>query len=212
MRFPETIARLLPETAWQTDTVGMSRSTVLLFEDRVLKIDQDWEESRREPRSDCQKSPPPEFSPNKSPVHSLSQLLHTLHPFHDLLIGPCDAGIVFRDMGHQTAGAVLHAAGQILEIPSAAAAQRVEGAVAEKAIELIRAFRLVAGEEGAVPVLEKGEAVGRGLRLGRGDVFFFLHSRLLYRMKWNAGPEGLNPARSAYHVLRDVSSGDMLRS
>jgi len=47
MRFPETIARLLPETAWQTDTVGMSRSTVLLFEDRVLKIDQDWEESRR---------------------------------------------------------------------------------------------------------------------------------------------------------------------
>ena len=46
----------------------------------------------------------------------------------------------------------------------------------------------------------------------RGDVFFFLHSRLLYRMKWNAGPEGLNPARSAYHVLRDVSSGDMLRS
>ena len=61
MRFPETIARLLPETAWQTDTVGMSRSTVLLFEDRVLKIDQDWEESRREPRSDCQKSPPPEF-------------------------------------------------------------------------------------------------------------------------------------------------------
>ena len=48
MRFPEPRARLLPETAWQTDTVGMSRSTVLLFEDRVLKIDQDWEESRRE--------------------------------------------------------------------------------------------------------------------------------------------------------------------
>ncbi len=48
MRFPETIARLLPETAWQTDTVGMSRSTVLLFEDRVLKTGQDWEESRRE--------------------------------------------------------------------------------------------------------------------------------------------------------------------
>ena len=50
MKFPEAIARLLPEAAWQTDTVGMSRSSVLLFEDRVLKIDQDWEESRREAR------------------------------------------------------------------------------------------------------------------------------------------------------------------
>lgn len=50
MKFPEAIARLLPEAAWQTDTVGMSRSSVLLFEDRVLKIGQDWEESRREAR------------------------------------------------------------------------------------------------------------------------------------------------------------------
>lgn len=48
MRFPEDVLRLLPEAAWQTDAVGMSRSSVLLFEDRVLKIDRDWEESRRE--------------------------------------------------------------------------------------------------------------------------------------------------------------------
>lgn len=37
MKFPEAIARLLPKTAWQTDIVGISRPSALLFEDRLTR-------------------------------------------------------------------------------------------------------------------------------------------------------------------------------
>lgn len=47
---PFKIQALLPASDGQADTVGMSASSVVLFHDRVLKIEDDWEESRREAR------------------------------------------------------------------------------------------------------------------------------------------------------------------
>ena len=50
-------------------------------------------------------------------------------------------------MGRQTGAAVLGAVGQPAEVSSAAAAQRIQRTVTEQAVEVLRPFRLGAGEK-----------------------------------------------------------------
>ena len=50
MFLPEKIRRLLAGEEYETDGVGMSEASVLLFEDRVLKVQEDNEEARNEYR------------------------------------------------------------------------------------------------------------------------------------------------------------------
>ena len=79
-------------------------------------------------------------------------------------------------MGRQTGAAVLGAVGQPAEVSAAAAAQRIQRTVTEQAVEVLRPFRLVAGEELTVFVLEK--RVIAVLRLHAQAVLFFrYHTR-----------------------------------
>ena len=59
-------------------------------------------------------------------------------------------------MRNHAAAAILHAIFQPFEIAAAGAAQRVQWAVAEQAIEVFRMRRFMAREEFTVPVLNKG--------------------------------------------------------
>ena len=55
----------------------------------------------------------------------------------------------------QTIGAVLHSAFRIAETAAAPVAKRIQRAVAEKAIEILRICALMAGEIFTVPVLKE---------------------------------------------------------
>ncbi len=48
MKLPELIKALIGTETYELDTVGLSRSSILLFRDKVLKIEQENEESHRE--------------------------------------------------------------------------------------------------------------------------------------------------------------------
>lgn len=48
IKIPNSIQTLINTTKYTTDTVGMSESSVLLFDDKVLKIEDDWYESENE--------------------------------------------------------------------------------------------------------------------------------------------------------------------
>lgn len=48
MKLPEPIKALIGTEAYELDTVGLSQSSILLFHDKVLKIEQECEESNRE--------------------------------------------------------------------------------------------------------------------------------------------------------------------
>lgn len=48
VNIPESIQRIINKTEYTTDTIGMSNSSVLLFEDKVLKLEEDWYESENE--------------------------------------------------------------------------------------------------------------------------------------------------------------------
>ena len=71
-------------------------------------------------------------------------------------------------MGQQAVGAVLDAVFQVPEVAAALAAQGIQRAVAEQAVEVLRVAGLVAGEELAGPVL--GEGVGALLGLFGVDI------------------------------------------
>lgn len=48
MTIPESIRRLLPDEAGETDDIGRSDGTVLIYPDRVLKIQPDCDMARSE--------------------------------------------------------------------------------------------------------------------------------------------------------------------
>ncbi len=50
MYLPDSIRRHLPENRFETDSIGCSKANVLLFEDRVLKIEQDCSSAANEHR------------------------------------------------------------------------------------------------------------------------------------------------------------------
>ena len=48
INIPESIQKLIDTTEYKTDSIGMSNSSFLLFDDKVLKIEVDWYESENE--------------------------------------------------------------------------------------------------------------------------------------------------------------------
>ena len=48
MQLPETITNLIADEQYITDDIGMSDSSVLIFSDKVLKIQKDNKESQNE--------------------------------------------------------------------------------------------------------------------------------------------------------------------
>ena len=48
INIPENIQQIIETTEYTSDTIGMSDSSVLLFADKVLKIEEDWYESENE--------------------------------------------------------------------------------------------------------------------------------------------------------------------
>ena len=48
VNIPESIQKIINKTKYTTDTIGMSNSSVLLFDDKVLKMEADWYESENE--------------------------------------------------------------------------------------------------------------------------------------------------------------------
>ncbi len=48
INIPETVQKRIGTTEYKTDIIGMSESSVLLFDDKVLKIEVDWYESENE--------------------------------------------------------------------------------------------------------------------------------------------------------------------
>lgn len=48
INIPESIQKLIGTSEYKTDSIGMSDSSVLLFDDKVLKIEVDWHESENE--------------------------------------------------------------------------------------------------------------------------------------------------------------------
>mgnify|MGYP004533111461 CR=1 FL=1 len=99
---------------------------------------------------------------------SLSILFRQLH---QLRVLGYDVAVAAAAMGQQTTGAVLDAVFQIPEIAAAFAAQRIQRAVAEQAVEVLRMVRLMAGKKLARPVL--GEGVGALLRLLAVNIVHF---------------------------------------
>ena len=94
-----------------------------------------------------------------------------LRQLHQLRVLGYDVAVAAAAMGQQATGAVLDAVFQIPEIAAAFAAQRIQRAVAEQAVEVLRMVRLMAGEELARPVL--GEGVSALLRLFAVNVVHF---------------------------------------
>ena len=79
-----------------------------------------------------------------------------LGQLHQLRIFLQNVAVAAPSVGYQTVGAILYAAVQIDEVSAAVAAQRIQRAVAEQAVEILRMLRLVAGEELAGLVLGEG--------------------------------------------------------
>lgn len=48
VNIPESIQKIINTTEYTTDTIGMSNSSVFLFNDKVLKLEEDWYESENE--------------------------------------------------------------------------------------------------------------------------------------------------------------------
>lgn len=48
INLPENIQNMINTTEYESDTIGMSASSVLLFKDIVLKIEDEWHESENE--------------------------------------------------------------------------------------------------------------------------------------------------------------------
>ena len=77
--------------------------------------------------------------------------------------------IAFRAVGDQTGGAVFDSLGGVSEMAAAPIAQRVEGAIAEQAVELLRISICVAGEIFAVAITEEAMIVVHSMLLLRMD-------------------------------------------
>ena len=90
---------------------------------------------------------------------------------HQLRVLGYDVAVAAAAMGQQAVGAVLDTVFQIPEIAAAFAAQRIQRAVAEQAVEVLRMVRLMAGKKLARPVLGKG--VGALLRLLAVNIVHF---------------------------------------
>ena len=84
--------------------------------------------------------------------------------------------VAVAGVGHKTVGAVLHALFRPLEVAAAVAAQRVEGTVAEQAVEILGVSRFMTGEELTGGVL--GERVGT---LAGRLIEYVCHTLLLRR-------------------------------
>ena len=86
-----------------------------------------------------------------------------LRHLHELRKPGDDIGIALAGVGDEAVRAVLHAVFRVPEVALALLPQGEQGAVAEQAVEFLRMFRLVAGEELALLVLEAGVGALHGL-------------------------------------------------
>jgi hypothetical protein len=84
---------------------------------------------------------------------------------HQVAVALHDIAVILPSVGHAAAGTILNAVLGIDKITAALVPQGIQGAVAEQAVELLRAGCVVAGEKLTFFMLEKGKLLALPIRL-----------------------------------------------